>query len=572
MTRAYRRRRYQTDREYDEGLSWDEEYSPRGYTGGNVDWGGGDAEAEYSVDDNYGVGDHHDAYHDGYDGYGSGSGYPDGQWEDGTASWEETDQYPERRERYSDSRYRRTDDRYYGRPRVDHAPPYEEPERVEFEPYFEPGVEYIPHVEGRKDDIYRRESADKRGYLEYSGQFRHTTQQDYLAPAAILPGQSFKTKIATSPKEELYMEYVAKDKWKDTAGRGSLSGIYRVLNIFYEPFILRSFGLKLPAIQLIATLALLELYNITFNMGDAFLVGMIEVSGGWIEHISPFLASIFGIVLGFVLSLYPALREEPKKVIKISLIAVILVILLFNPLLNLIFFSGWDGFLHSLMVMVIVLGKIVLVILYFSPVWIGVFAIWSRKYAEALLVVSGTLMLLAVVTSNVIDIHNNVTIEVGDLSLYFIYAIVFFIYMETGDSSMKYYRFAQEIPDDLENRDQIYFFNKTLNHYFLMLMVFVVLGTVSGLIIYYRTSFLGAMGSVSLAESMEVSTYFGMMIAMVVLFTLLGLLIIIVRRREVFLSPFKRILNYFAQQRLKQKEMIRIEEEVRRLKLLDQHL
>ena len=51
MTRAYRRRRYQTDREYDEGLSWDEEYSPRGYTGGNVDWGGGDAEAEYSVDD-----------------------------------------------------------------------------------------------------------------------------------------------------------------------------------------------------------------------------------------------------------------------------------------------------------------------------------------------------------------------------------------------------------------------------------------------------------------------------------------------------------------------------------------
>lgn len=571
MTRAYRRRRYQPDGDHDEGLSWEEDHSPRSYTEGSVDWSEGDPEAEYYEYDQYGAGDHYDVDHDGYDGYYRTGRQGERRRESETSPvLEEADRYYE--DGYTASRYRDRGDGHYGGGYDDYDRYYQEGERVVFEPYYEPEAEYIPYADRREGDIYRREAQDKRGYLEYSEQFRPISQADYLAPGAILPGEIYRKGTATSPKEELYMEYVAKDKWKDPGGRGSLSGIYKILNIFYEPFILRSFGLKLPAMQLIATLALLELYCVTFNMGGAFLEELIRVSGGWFRSLSPLLASIIGVVLGSMLSLYPALREEPKKVIKISLIVITLVILLFNPLLNLIFFSGWDGFVVSLKNMVIILGKIVLVLLYFSPVVIGVFAIWSRKNAEALMVLSGILMLLVIVSSNIIDIYNKVPIKESGLSFYFIYAIIFFIYMETSDSSMKYYRFAQEIPDDLENRDQIYFFNKTLNHYFLFLVVFVMIGTISGLIIYYRTTFLGAMGSQRLSESLEISTFFGMMISMVVLITLLGLIIIIIRRRKTFLSPFKKILDHIARQRMEQKEIIRVEEEVRRLKVLDQHL
>jgi hypothetical protein len=144
--------------------------------------------------------------------------------------------------------------------------------------------------------------------------------------------------------------------------------------------------------------------------------------------------------------------------------------------------------------------------------------------------------------------------------------------MECSDSSVKYYRFAQEIPDDPENRDQIYFFNKTLSQYFVYLVVLIVIALILGLVVFYRTTFLGAMGSQRLAESLEATTYFGLVISMVVMFTILGTIVVVIRNWRFFLSPAKKIFDSISQQRMKKKEMLRVENEVRRLKALNEQL
>ena len=224
--------------------------------------------------------------------------------------------------------------------------------------------------------------------------------------------------------------------------------------------------------------------------------------------------------------------------------------------------------------MIIILGKVVLLAAYASPVILGVFAIWGRRYSETLVVISAVMMLGVVIASNIIDIYYTGSIQKtgGGLFLYFIYAVILFIYMECSDSSIKYYRFAMDIPDDPENRDQVYFFNKTLNKYYLYLIVFVILALVLGLIVFNRTTFLGAMGSNRLAESLELTTPFGLMISMIVLFVVLGLGLTMWRNRSIIIAPFKRIFDSFTRYRTREKELLKMEEEVRRLRLMDRHL
>ncbi len=550
MTRAYRRRkdRGRPGRTYDADLSWEDDFSHSGYSEPGVDWGDDEFEWDQGTSDYVGV-----EYYD----------EPDRRYR--RPSRYEDDRSYQRENEPRDGRYARGYNYERERPRDD---------RVVFELYNEAEDEYIPYDRMNEDDLYRKGAEDKRGYLEYSEQYHHRTQQDYLAPDMILPGEKFKRRTAKTPDEDLYMEHVARERWSDKGGGKALPSFYKILNIFYEPFILRSFGAKLPTMQLIATLALLELFNITFDMGSVVRDKLIIISGGWVELFPPLITSLFGVVLGIMISLYPALREEPKRMLKIGFIIIVSIILLFNPLLNLIFFSGWDGFWGSLLDMIIILGKVVLLAAYASPVILGVFAIWGRRYSETLVVISAVMMLGVVIASNIIDIYYTGSIQKtgGGLFLYFIYAVILFIYMECSDSSIKYYRFAMDIPDDPENRDQVYFFNKTLNKYYLYLIVFVILALVLGLIVFNRTTFLGAMGSNRLAESLELTTPFGLMISMIVLFVVLGLGLTMWRNRSIIIAPFKRIFDSFTRYRTREKELLKMEEEVRRLRLMDRHL
>jgi len=494
-------------------------------------------------------------------------------WQDSYDEYEEPGYYGESAVEYERPSRRRG---YEARGRYDRYDTYYEEEwkgdRVVFDAYDEGEAEYLPYDRAAEEDFYRRGAEDKRGYMTYSEQYRPRTQQDYLAPGTILPGERFLKKTPTMPKEELYMEYAPKDWRKEKDVRGTLPTVYRILNIFYEPFILRNFGMKLPAMQLIAMLALIELFNISFDIGSSAR-DLLTYEGqfhGWFEWFSPLITSILGAALGLMLSFYPSLREEPKRIIKLSLVVITFVVLLFLPLMNLIFVSGWEGFFESFMEMLIILGEVMLLLFYASPVILGVLAIWGRKGGEGLIILTTVMLLLIVISSNMYDIWMNESLEEGSVSMYFLYAIILFIYMECSDSSVKYYRFAQEIPDDPENRDQIYFFNKTLSQYFLHMVVLIVIALSLGLVVYYRTTFLGAMGSQRLAESLEATTSFGLVISMVVLFTILGTAIVVIRNWKLFLSPAKKIFDSVSQQRLKKKEMLRVEKEVNRLKALNE--
>jgi len=558
LTRAYKRRREQpaSFRRPREDLQWEDDYSHGSYKDSGVEWGDDDS-GEYYSKGGYGQREADVGWQDSYDEYEE-SGY----YGEPAVEYER----PSRRRRYEDSgRYERYDSYY--------EEEYEG-DRVVVEPYDDGGAEYIPYDREAEEDFYQRGTEDKRGYLTYSEQFRPRTQQDYLAPGMILPGERFMKKTPMMPKEELYMEYAPKDWRQEREEKGTVPTIYRILNIFYEPFILRNFGMKLPAMQLIAMLALIELFNISFNIGSSTWDWLISQGQfhGWFKWFNPLVISILGTVLGLMLSLYPSIREEPKRIIKLSLVVITFVILLFLPLMNLIFVSGWDGFLESFTEMLIILGEVMLLLVYASPVILGVVAIWGRRGSEGLVILTMVLMLLVVIISNLVDIWMEVPLEEGSTSMYFLYAIILFIYMECADSSVKYYRFAQEIPDDPENRDQIYFFNKTLNQYFLHLVVLIVIGLTLGLVVFYRTTFLGAMGSMRLAESLEATTDFGLVISMVVLFTILGIAIVVIRNWKLFLSPVKKIFNSVSQQRMKKKEMLRVEEEVRRLTTLNKQL
>jgi hypothetical protein len=557
LTRAYRRRREQpgSARRPREELQWDEDYSYGTYKDPGVEWGDDDSGDNYSKSA-YAQRESDVGWQDTYDEYEE-----PGYYGESAREYER----PSRRRSEAPGRYDRYDT-YYDEEYSD--------ESVVFDAYDDGDAEFLPYDREEDEDFYRRGAEDKRAYLTYSEQYHQRSQQDYLAPGAILPGERFMKKTPTMPKEELYMEYAPKDWREKREVKGTVPTIYRILNIFYEPFILRNFGMKLPAMQLIGMLALIELFNISFSIGNSTRQLMISTGQfhGWFEWFSPMVTSILGAVLGLMLSLYPSVREEPRRIIKLSLVVITFVVLLFLPLMNLIFVSGWGGFFNSFMEMLIILGEVMLLLVYASPVILGVLAIWGRKGGEGLIILTTVLMLLVVIISNGYDIWKNGSLEKGSASMFFLYAIILFIYMECSDSSVKYYRFAQEIPDDPENRDQIYFFNKTLSQYFVYLVVLIVIALILGLVVFYRTTFLGAMGSQRLAESLEATTYFGLVISMVVMFTILGTIVVVIRNWRFFLSPAKKIFDSISQQRMKKKEMLRVENEVRRLKALNEQL
>lgn len=518
-----------------------------------MDWGDDDPD-DYYPKGGYGQREPEIGWADSYDDYDD-----HGSYEEPVREYER----PARRRPASQGRYDRYDTYY--------EEEFEE-DRVVFGAYDSEDVDYLPYERDDDEDFYRRGAEDKRGYMTYSEQYRPRTQQDYLAPGMILPGERFMKKTPTMPKEELYMEYAPKDWRKKNEAKGTVPTLYRILNIFYEPFILRNFGMKLPAMQLIAMLALIELFNISFDIGGPAIETLISKAQfhEWFQWFTPLVTSILGAVLGLMLSLYPSLREEPKRIIKLSLVVITFVVLLFLPLMNLIFVSGWGGAVDSFVEMLIILGEVMLLLLYASPVFLGVLAIWGRKGSEGLIILTTVLMLLVVIISNAYDIYREVSLEESRVSMYFLYAIILFIYMECSDSSVKYYRFAQEIPDDRENRDQIYFFNKTLSQYFVYMVVLIVIALSLGLVVFYRTTFLGAMGSLRLAESLEATTYFGLVISMVVIFTILGTALVIIRNWRFFVSPVKKLFDSISQQRMRKKEMLRVENEVRRLKALNE--
>jgi len=59
---------------------------------------------------------------------------------------------------------------------------------------------------------------------------------------------------------------------------------------------------------------------------------------------------------------------------------------------------------------------------------------------------------------------------------------------------------------------------------------------------------------------------------MIVLFVVLGLGLTMWRNRSIIIAPFKRIFDSFTRYRTREKELLKMEEEVRRLRLMDRHL
>jgi hypothetical protein len=307
------------------------------------------------------------------------------------------------------------------------------------------------------------------------------------------------------------------------------------------------YDIKVPVMQIIATVALFFIFILNFTEGFnlQFVVALGRFSP-LVAYQHPALAAFLGAIFGIFLYVFPSLDRDFKRVIIIGTI----ILLIF-------FFAGpaiWAGlatqsasevgnmFARSLIEFL----KIAAVLVYWAPMFLGVYGIWSRN--SFYVGVSAVFLFLTII---VLDIY--LFIEGQPINkirnnwiIYVIFSIILFCYIEMSDSAIIFARLTstenqKEIdPSYYEHLDRIL---KKYFVYFVILTIFIII--LSWLTLHFSSLF-KAMDSQQIGESLEVTSIYGTIISLIILGIIILFIGLFLRHEQSFKTVFRKLGSWFS--------------------------
>jgi hypothetical protein len=317
------------------------------------------------------------------------------------------------------------------------------------------------------------------------------------------------------------------------------------------------YDIKIPIMQIIATCALIFIFYLTYEFiitkmvvdgtltevtaFDVFVHSLGDNYNILIRHQPPGLAVILASIFGIFLYLFPNMDRDLKRVI-IAATILLLIFFFAGPaiLAAMIKFDAeyvGQAFAETLANFVIVVA----VLVYWAPIYLGIYGIWSRN--SFYIGVSAMSLFLVIIILDIYLLASNLPIEKFQNSWlsYVVFSIILFCYIEMSESAVNFAKLTST--ENQKEIDPSYYehLGRILKKYF---MYFIIM-TVGLIILTWFTlnfsSFLSNIGSIQLAESLELSSIYGIIISLVVISIAILIFGLFLRYERLFRNALGRL-------------------------------
>jgi len=320
--------------------------------------------------------------------------------------------------------------------------------------------------------------------------------------------------------------------------------------IYYKMFRDIEYNIKVPVMQLIATIALFIIFIGNYYLNYEY-VAALSLFTDLIKYQPPPAAALFGALFGLFLYVFPHLDRELKRSLVIGTI-IILIVLFAGPAL--LVAPSYDMGLVGIAFRdsIIIFLQIAAVFVYWAPMFLGIYGIWSRNsfYIGA----SAMFLFLIIIMLDIylFSLGETVTKTRSDWLWYALFAIILFCYMEMSDSAITFAKYTSITDVDAIDPGYYEHLDNILKKYFIYFILITIFITIIAWITLNLTSFLKWAGSVQVSESLELTSIYGIIISLIVVGLVILFVALFARNEKVFRNFYYKLEDKFTSKRFYQ--------------------
>jgi hypothetical protein len=376
-------------------------------------------------------------------------------------------------------------------------------------------------------------SYDDNGYGgEYS---RYSDEEHYEDSNLYDPHDRFERRRYQSSDYDGY-EY----EWREVEPRRKILSADLLQSL---PFQDTKYNIKIPLMQLTATAALLIIFLLNYAFNPEYVYSL-ENFSGYIDqqYHPPAVAAVFGALAGWFLYIFPSMGKDFKRTIIIGTILILIFFFAAAPLVALFATGSAEEVGYAFGLTLAEFVRIFAVLLYWAPVMLGVYGIWSRK--SMFVGLSAMFLFFIIILYDGILLYNGweMTKTHDNWPVYVLFALALFCFIEMADSAINFTEISDTAPYSQENEEFDEHMNRILQVYYVYFLVFAVIIFIITGIIFNFEGVLRAIGSEQVAESLEIQSIYGITIALVIITFIIILFGIFLRHESKLRKYLERLI------------------------------
>jgi len=294
--------------------------------------------------------------------------------------------------------------------------------------------------------------------------------------------------------------------------------------------------------QLAATFALLLVFVFNHYLNYEF-VKQLAAFSSYADH-SPVTAAILGAITGFFLVYFPPLEYRFKRLLVLFALGIILLFFFIGPVFVYLISGSWQDFAMSLREVTLGFLKIIAVIVYWFPMIIGIYGIWSKK--QWCIGVAAFFLLVIIVAVDAYMEVEGLATDKGStyIASYLLFGLLLLIFIEIGDTLVRFTEFPMTPYSVDEKGNQTPHLERIIANYFLFFIMFSCLAVVFSIVIFKFDSFIRLVGSDKMANSIEINSVFGIVLSLVILVLVLSIIIALFREEKKIRAGLRRVSEF----------------------------
>ncbi len=303
------------------------------------------------------------------------------------------------------------------------------------------------------------------------------------------------------------------------------------------------YDIKVPIMQLIATVALFIIFISNYHINFEYVIALSNFSP-WIEMQPPIVAAILGGIFGLFLYLFPTLDRDLRRVVIIGTIILLIIFFSLPPIWVALSEPTSAAIGKAFAESLIEFLKLAAVLVYWAPIFLGVYGIWSRN--SFYIGVSAMFLFLNIIMLDIYLLYDQQPIlkEKADWAYYAVFSIILFCYIEMSDSAVTFARLTSTA--NQEEIDPSYYdhLDRILKKYFVYFILLTIFITILTWLTMNLNTLLGVAGSAQLAESLELSSIYGIIISLIIIGIIIIFIGYFIKHEQVFRRFLTRIYKF----------------------------
>jgi hypothetical protein len=257
----------------------------------------------------------------------------------------------------------------------------------------------------------------------------------------------------------------------------------------------------------------------------------------------PEIAWVFALILALFISIFPTIDREFRTSLTLGLIVIIIFFFLAMPAFALLTTRDMMEVGSALARSLIEFMKIMAVLLYWGPILLGVYGIFSKERGHLFLSVIFFIGIIITTDLYLLAINVPHTKTASNIPLYTIFALALFCYYEMGDSSITFYD-LNDSPHTWQRRSAHQeHLDRILQKYFVYFILFSAMALVLTVPILEFDQILSTLGSDQIGASMELNSIYGTIVSLFIIVFILIMIGYIFKFENKFKEFFIKIAN-----------------------------